>query len=433
MHSTKLARIYRWTIILGSLLAIISASDKMINSDLATGDMEAYLHAARLMRDGQDIYATPSRPPEMGGLYYIYPPALAVLFIPLTFIPVEAAIVLWCIINVALLGWIIGAFYHAMTGVRLDSLPAEQRWTIIFFSLLPVSRFILHHLFYGQANILILALAVAGVGKIQKTNPLAGGLALGLSVAIKVVTYPLCLWLLLKRNARAMSGVILGTAVGFFLPALVTGFGRNLDNLLFWLRSIAMYDLREAKVPLYVNVSMQAQLHRFFSDGPAFEYSGRQYYLTLFRLSDTSLRLAEQAALLAMFAAIVLYWRRFRHSDELVSNWGGIALSFCLIPVFSPFAQKHYFVLLLPAFIYIAYVWLFLHLDDRLFRWIAAGSFALLFLTNEEFCGEWLGAIFTGSGCIVWGSLLAAAAIVRGSLRLTAGSGVNLPKDLRKT
>jgi hypothetical protein len=114
-----------------------------------------------------------------------------------------------------------------------------------------------------------------------------------------------------------------------------------------------------------------------------------------------------------MLGAICAYWYRFDDSPELISKWGGAAFALTLIPAFSPLAQKHYFVMLLPGFIYIAYVWYRLKVNDSWFRATAAASFVLLFFTNEEFCGEWLGAIFTGLGCIAWGTLLAAAAIVR--------------------
>src|SRR5687768_8794683 len=147
MKSVRLAKVFRFVVIAGGILTVISASEKMITSSLATGDMESYLNAAQSILSGQDIYATPSRPLEQGGLYYIYPPLLAVLFIPLALLMVPVAIVLWSVLNVLLLAWIVNAFYEAMTGSSLSELQLVERWTIIFFALLPPSRFILHHLF----------------------------------------------------------------------------------------------------------------------------------------------------------------------------------------------------------------------------------------------------------------------------------------------
>ncbi len=385
----------------------------MINSDLAKGDMEAYLHAARLILAGQDIYATPSRPLDMGGLYYIYPPALAVLFIPFTLVPVKVAIVAWTIINVALLGWVIKALHEAMTGIPWSELPSSDRWIIIFFSLLPPSRFVLHHLFYGQSNILIMALAVLGLTQVRR-NSFSGGIACGLSIAIKTLTFPFGFWLVLRKNLRAVAGVMAGIAAGLLLPALVLGFSRNWNYLVFWFKDIVLYpDLTRAKVPLSVNVSVQAQLYRFFGNGIAYTYKGEPRFLTLFHVPEDALRIAEQALVLAMLLTIAAYWYRFRNSGELVSNWGGVALTFSLLAVFTPFAQKHYLVFLLPAFVYIVHVWRGLQLRDRWFRGVVIASFILLVFTNEEFCGELLGGIFTGAGCMAWGTLLASGAIFR--------------------
>ena len=259
MKSETLAKVFRVLVIAGAILAVVSASNKMINSSLATGDMESYLHAARSILAGQDIYATPSRPVEAGGLYYIYPPLLAVLFIPLALLPVPVSIVLWTVLNVLLLAWIVRAFYEAMTGSSLSALKFNERWMIVFFALLPPSRFILYHLFYGPANILMMALAVLGLKQLKAGKSLRGSLAVGLSSAIKVMTFPFAFWFLLKQNLKAVAGIVVGAAVGLLLPALVLGFGTNWKYLEFWFRNIASYpDVNTAKVPLFVNVSLQA-------------------------------------------------------------------------------------------------------------------------------------------------------------------------------
>src|SRR5215510_4039694 len=224
MKSETLAQVFRFVVIVGGILAVISASYKMIHSPLATGDMESYLHAAQSILNGQNIYDTPSRPLQEGGLYYIYPPLLAVLFIPLAVLPVSLSIVVWSIFNVLLLAWVVRAFYEAMTGASLSALKFHERWTIVFFALLPPSRFILHHLFYGQANILIMAMTVVGLKHLNGQKSGRGALSIGLSVAIKVLTYPLTLWFLLKKNVKAVLGILGGTIIGLLLPALIVGF-----------------------------------------------------------------------------------------------------------------------------------------------------------------------------------------------------------------
>src|SRR5258706_4440666 len=48
------------------------------------GDFEHFYYAARAMRDGSDLYAS-------GVHGYIYPPLIAFLFMPLTWLPVKLA------------------------------------------------------------------------------------------------------------------------------------------------------------------------------------------------------------------------------------------------------------------------------------------------------------------------------------------------------
>jgi hypothetical protein len=424
MKSEKMAKVFRFVVIAAAVLAVISASSKMINSKLATGDMESYLHAAQSILDGQDIYATPSRPLESGGLYYIYPPLLAVLFVPLALLPVSVAIILWSVLNVLLLGWVVREFYEAMTGTPLWALKFQERWIIVFFALLPPSRFLLHHLFYGQANILMMALAVLGLKQLKQTNTVRGSLAIGLSIAIKVMTYPFAFWFLLRKNVKAVAGIVVGAAIGLLLPALVLGFGTNWNYLTYWFRAVALSpDVNGTKVPLYVNISLQAQLYRFFGEAAAFIFRGRPHYLTMYRLPDTTLHTIEALVTVGMLAVIALYWFRFRKAGELVSHWGAVALTFALMSVCTPFAQKHYLVLLVPAFLFLVHVWYHLELHDKWFHELVIASTVLLVFTNEALCGEYLGAVFTGMGAVSGGAVLACAAIFRAASCLKAQEG----------
>lgn len=425
MKSETWAKVFRFLVIVGGILAVVSASSKMINSSLATGDMESYLHAARSILAGQDIYATPSRPLEAGGLYYIYPTLLAVLFIPFALLPVPVSIVLWSVLNILLLAWVVRAFYEAMTGSSLSALAFDERWTIVFFALLPPSRFILHHLFYGQANIVMMAVTVFGLKQIKAGKPLRGAITVGLSIAIKAMTYPFALWFLLTRKLRAVAGVVVGAVAGFLLPALVLGFNTNWNYLTWWFRNVALSpEVNSAKVPLYVNISIQAQLYRFFGDAAGFVFRGRPHYVTMYRLPESTLHVLEGLLTVVMLGVIALYWYRFRNAGELVSHWGGVALILGLISVFTPFAQKHYLVLLVPAFLFLVHVWYHVELHEKWFYELVIASSVLLMFTNEAICGEYLGAVFSGMGAPAWGAILACAAVFRAASSLKSQKGL---------
>jgi hypothetical protein len=222
-----------------------------------------------------------------------------------------------------------------------------------------------------------------------------------------------------------LAGLMLGLVISLLLPASILGFAKNWSYLRSWFQSVFPYpDLSHFPLNFSANVSLQAQLYRFFSEVPAFKYNGQEYYFTIFQAQTSSIRIAERLISLGVLCAIVFYRVRFRKSAEIVSRWGGVALTFALIPIFAPTAQQHYFVFLLPSYVYAVYVWHCLQLADRWFRGLVIASFVLASLTTDGICGQLLGDIFIASGCIAWGTLLLAAAIFRAATCLSRRSGL---------
>src|SRR5262245_22958545 len=139
----------------------------MIRRPFAHGDFGVYLHASRLLIAQENIYAIPT-PPESGSLYYVYPPLLAFLFIPLTWISENAAIVLWCLFSVFLVWWIVRRSHEVLTGLPLSQVKPATRWIVGGLSVLFSARFILHHLDRGQANIAAMALLLLGMSVMHR-------------------------------------------------------------------------------------------------------------------------------------------------------------------------------------------------------------------------------------------------------------------------
>ena len=107
---------------------------------------------------------------------------------------------------------------------------------------------------------------------------------------------------------------------------------------------------------------------------------------------------------LLMLAVMVLYWYRFRNASELVSHWGGVALTMALISVFTPFAQKHYFVFVVPAFLFLVHVWYRIELHDRRFHELVIASAVLLIFTNRGHLRRISGRRVYGNWCACGGS-----------------------------
>ena len=416
----KLLNLYRVLAAIAVLVVIYLASAKLIRNPVAKPDLEVYLHAASLILGGNNPYLTPI---PAGVFFYVYPPLFAVLFIPFTFIPINIVVVLWCVLNVLLIGWSMKTFYELINGMSFFKIPAQTRWAVCSFALLPTARFIFNHLSFGQSNIVMLALAVLGLAYWARNRQVTGGVAIGFSIVTKVISLPLAIWFAAKGNVRVTMGIALGLLAGLLLPALLLGFVKNLEFLDYWVRHIVLYsDLRDIKTPMHVNLSLQALLYRFFTDTVSFEYGGRPYYLTLVTLPADMIHVISRLIVAAVAGVVVLYAVKYRNRSALISHWGGIALTFSLMPLFATVMQKHYLVLLLPAYIYVVHLWYSVHLKDKVFRGLVVASMAILTFTSAAFCGEFLSRVFAAGGCYALGVLLLSAAIFRAAVLLPAPS-----------
>lgn len=170
-------------------------------------------------------------------------------------------------LSALLIFWTVKSFYETISGASFSALPVKSRWILTFFPILLTSLFILHHLAYGQANILILAVTVLAISLIKKKRAATGGLFLGLAIVLKVIAAPFVIWFVGKKSWRVILGVAIGIITGaIIIPSLVLGLELNNAYLDFWIRNIVLADdLGTAKVPLGVNLSLQAQLLHFGS------------------------------------------------------------------------------------------------------------------------------------------------------------------------
>ncbi|MCY7348740.1 MAG: DUF2029 domain-containing protein [Pyrinomonadaceae bacterium] len=80
----------------------------------------------------QNIYLTPTREVAHGGLFYLYLPLLAILIVPLTFLPIEASILIWNFLSALLIFWTVKSFYETISGGSFSALPVKSRWILTF-------------------------------------------------------------------------------------------------------------------------------------------------------------------------------------------------------------------------------------------------------------------------------------------------------------
>jgi hypothetical protein len=170
------------------------------------------------------------------------------------------------------------------------------------------------------------------------------------------------------------------------------------------------------------NLSLRALLGRFFQNTQAFEYHGHSYQFTIAALPPRVITLIGWLLMAAISLAIMWYAVRYRNASTLVSEWGGYALVFSLIPSFSTWTEVHHLVLLVPSYIYVVHLWYGRSVTDRWFKALVVFSFILLTLTTKTFCGVFLSQVMTSLGFINYGMLFLSAAIFRAASCLEASA-----------
>ena len=191
---------------------------------LKTTDFVNFYLGARIVRQsgGAQLYRRQTQDEAYEALvgyrpnqYFLHPPFEAAALVPLTWLSLEHAFVLWMLINIALLGGSVLWLMPCNPLVRDKPLLA----LLVCFGFFPT----LIALNLGQDSILLLFILCAAYFLSRRGRELAAGLVLAL-LAIKfqylAILVPL---LLLSRRVRALAGLVAGAMLLGIVSLLVTG------------------------------------------------------------------------------------------------------------------------------------------------------------------------------------------------------------------
>jgi alpha-1,2-mannosyltransferase len=191
-------------------------------------DAVAYLAAASALRDGQNPYALPIQPEALPGeafprLPYLYPPLLAVLTIPLTYLPLQAGInvfMLLAFLEAALLCWALSRWIGWPVALGMVFLYL-QTWVTVYF---------------GQIGFLMALLQYAALWGIMNGRPSLTGVTLAVGALFKI-TPALGLLILMRRGYRhALLASLVTVLVVVALTWPIAGLERWLEGSLMALR-----------------------------------------------------------------------------------------------------------------------------------------------------------------------------------------------------
>ncbi len=187
------------------------------------GDFADYsLAAAEALRARENPY----RKANLDGRNYKYFPLNAVVYLPLTYVPLPVAQGIWVAGNVVLLVFAVA--------VHRDFLPNRRVHPLVWVAALAVAaRFFFANINLGQWNLPVYSLSVLGLWLIvTRGRTVLGSVLVGLAAGLKFMPAGFALYFLVRRRWAAAAGIVL--AAGFWIlvfPSLVLGPQRHMGLL----------------------------------------------------------------------------------------------------------------------------------------------------------------------------------------------------------
>jgi hypothetical protein len=210
-------------------------------SHIRNTDFVNFYAAATIVRQGRgrDLYKGEIEAPIVESIvgrkvtgYFLHPPFEAAALVPLSYLPVERAFVVWTLLNSALLG--------LLPLILLGCVPfvARRPHLGLLGLLFPPA---LISLTLGQDSIIVLFVIAAAYLLCSKQLQFTGGLILALASIKFQFVLILALLLLSLRKFRLIAGLLLGCTFLTVISALVTG-PRGLIEYSKYLRNFDLHD-----------------------------------------------------------------------------------------------------------------------------------------------------------------------------------------------
>jgi hypothetical protein len=343
------------------------------------GDFEHFYRGAKAMREGLDPYAS-------GVRGYIYPPLIAFLFMPLTFVSVQAAAFIMLVLNMAMaLMCTTIACKEAMRRFSLERPLGELLAVVALTTVLAAPR-LRSELQMWQTNVPMLAATLLALCWLDR-RPQWAGLMLGLAVNIKYLPLIYLPYLLLRRRFTAAVWFVLGIVFFAVLPAVYTGWTANLQHWATASSGIAQLFGIKAQAAQAANIDALTVGHSVSITSGMARIAGPDAAPSLKWLMTVGAAVAAFAALAAVYLRLgvpVLKWPRasVQKNDQAASPYRAVvalewAALMALALAFSPQTNPRHLVLLLMVFALLS-VLLFSHdTSSSSKRWTSSRWLAL--------------------------------------------------------
>ncbi|MBS0351983.1 MAG: DUF2029 domain-containing protein [Proteobacteria bacterium] len=312
------------------------------------GDLPVLLHAAYAIRNGYDPY-------QFTHGYFIYPPLQAFIFIPLTFLKLKIACLLWTVINFLLIFFILMLNFRIIATHFKFQCSRWQATAACSLALLMCYHELWWEIKWTQYDLMILAGFTLGLYWLDR-RPYTSGIILGLIANIKYQPIVFIPYFLLRARFKIIVAIVVGITLGMLLPVAKLGWAKNLAYLKKASSGFihmpgesllnTYYPVKVPQITWSGNITITSGLTRVFLDHG---WSQNRALITVFLIAVLTFLLLWR--LFKKFA-IPFMWRKpglFCSSKEPAV----VTLEYFLIMIgmliFSPQGTMRHFILLLGA------------------------------------------------------------------------------------
>ncbi len=260
----------KWVIAVVVVLVLVAFSVKYIECSATRGDCLYYFDAGGGILANGDPYAGSS----LAYSGFLCAPFFALVMVPFSLMPRAVAASLWFVFNFGSLILFFSVSFYLLESPAVPLSPWLRRksanlvrgkWNWVLVATAVVSaRLWLDNLGSGQINVPLWAFAFLGIYFVKRAKKVRGGAVLGTALLAKLMAAPLLLYLLIRREYRALLSVVIAAAVLCLASAAFLGWGRNADLNRRWYEVV----LRPAAVEYFYytldrNESVGASLYAY--------------------------------------------------------------------------------------------------------------------------------------------------------------------------
>ena len=376
-------------ILITGVLFILILIMEFINNRFLMNDFQVYYFAAKALVNNSQVYGLVFGGSSVG--FYKYSPFALFYFIPLSFLPLQAAkIVFFIMISCAISCAFIIAAHIIQNASKRENTVSNG---ILFITFLIASSQLHRELHLGNVNMILLLLLLLMLKFLLSGKQINAGIIFSIVLFIKphfIILVPL---FALRKQYKLLFVTLFGVIIEVFLPVLFVGVSRNFDLHNEWIQTMQAH-----------NDTLSTYYNTIYS---LFILISNQLHLNIFLFPEKVVVIG-----LVLFAALIFGWfcllnmreeKNMQPPTTGQSVWIEFLILVALVPNLVNTDTEH-FLLSIPLIIYLLG---FMNKETPLWFKISVIFSLLLYGINiHDLIGNTLSNLLTVYGVLGIGNLL---------------------------